>query len=531
MKKRKMCLALVLCLFLQLVVLTTPAAAVETTMEKANALRDLGLFRGSDKGFELERAPNRVEGLVMLIRLMGAETAALTENNSHPFTDVPAWADPYVGFAYQNGIVNGVSTTGFGSKNVMSVNQYITMLLRLLGYSDQNGVDFTWDKALEKAVEIRMFTSGQADDLRREQPTRGTLVYISWAALTQPFKGETVYTLTRYLVEVGVFTEAQARMYGLWNEVGKPYLTDTLVLADIASKWHMTMDGTDGLIYYDQVKGEINRIDLANGKRGEPVQLLDVNNATLTVNIEGTATTYTDLDVEQVYADDVNQRLIVSGVFNKKDAAASGGWTNAKAPETYRGYYVLKDKTLEVLYSCPQGNALYYLNHIFETQKNGKYVIGDDYRNQKQRLRSWKPERDELTDIGTNIWEDDISVAQIGSDLYAVRSGYLYQFNFSSQSWESVMQVGVTQDTVSSRNGAFYICCVDDGYGDYLGKMIAVRPDGLGKVMFDYNEDIDIIDLNPIGLLPECLITTDETFVFYDDDAGAIRIIYQNPDI
>lgn len=531
MKKRKICLALVFCLFLQFVVITIPAGAVETTMEKANAMRDLGLFQGTDKGFELDRAPSRLEGMVMFIRLMGAEAIARAEKNPHPFTDVPSWADPYVGFAYANGLTKGVSATQFGAKDAMSVNQYVTLLLRLLDYNDANGADFTWDKALEKAVEIQMFTPGQAEDLRRNQPTRGTMVYISWAALTQPFKGETVYTLTRYLVEVGVFTEAQARMYGLWNETGKPYLADTLVLADIGSKWHITMDGTDGLIYYDYVKGVINRIDLAKGKREEPVQLLDVNTATLTVDVEGASATYTDLEIEQVYADDVNQRLIVSGTFQQKDTSASGGWTSTNAPQFYRGYFVLKNGALEVLYSCPNGNKLAYLNHIFETQKNGKYVIGDDYRGHKQKLRSWKPERDELTDIGTEIWEDDITVAQIGSDLYAVRTGYLYQYNFSGQTWESLAQIGSLQDTVSSRNGAFYIFCVDYGYGNYKGKVIALRPDGMVKVMFDYNEDIDIRDLNPITALPECFITTDETFVFYDDNAGAIRIIYKNPDI
>ena len=45
--------------------------------EIAGELKTLGLFRGvSDTDFDLDRAPTRVEAVVMLVRLLGAETAA-----------------------------------------------------------------------------------------------------------------------------------------------------------------------------------------------------------------------------------------------------------------------------------------------------------------------------------------------------------------------------------------------------------------------------------------------------------------------
>ena len=45
----------------------------------------------------------------MLTRLLGAEKTALAGNWKHPFTDVPQWADKYVGWLYQNGLTKGVS--------------------------------------------------------------------------------------------------------------------------------------------------------------------------------------------------------------------------------------------------------------------------------------------------------------------------------------------------------------------------------------------------------------------------------------
>ncbi len=65
---------------------------------EAVMLQDLGLFKGTNNGFELERQPNRAEAGVMLIRMLSKEAVALSEDNDHPFDDVPKWASPYVGY-------------------------------------------------------------------------------------------------------------------------------------------------------------------------------------------------------------------------------------------------------------------------------------------------------------------------------------------------------------------------------------------------------------------------------------------------
>lgn len=64
----------------------------------AASLKTLTLFRGSDtgygEGFDLEKAPTRMEALIMLIRLLGEESEALTCTAYQPFTDVPDWRCP-----------------------------------------------------------------------------------------------------------------------------------------------------------------------------------------------------------------------------------------------------------------------------------------------------------------------------------------------------------------------------------------------------------------------------------------------------
>lgn len=66
--------------------------------DKANILKELGLFIGTDKGYELERKPTRAESAVMLVRMLGKEKAAVEKNYPTPFTDVPVWASPFVGY-------------------------------------------------------------------------------------------------------------------------------------------------------------------------------------------------------------------------------------------------------------------------------------------------------------------------------------------------------------------------------------------------------------------------------------------------
>lgn len=184
-----------------------PVAAVAAGSfdDYAAELKRLGLFQGTDSGFELERAPSRTEAIVMLIRLLGKEDAALAatppaEGPGHPFTDVPAWADPYVAYAFQNGLTKGVAPSLFGAADTVTAPQYFTLILRSLGYSDAAG-DFEWSKAVEKASSVGIVTS--VDYLQADSVfLRGNLVDVSYGALGANLKGEET-TLLQKLVAAG----------------------------------------------------------------------------------------------------------------------------------------------------------------------------------------------------------------------------------------------------------------------------------------------------------------------------------------
>lgn len=162
------------------------AAKVENT-DKADALKAIGLFSGTSKGYELDRAPTRLEAAVMLVRLLGKETEAKTLNLQHPFTDVPVWANVYVGYMYVNGLSTGIGNQLFGSDKLVDGKSYMTFVLRALGYSDTMG-DFTWATALEYATGEGIITEAERKNVMGQSFLRDELVFLSYKGLKAKLK-------------------------------------------------------------------------------------------------------------------------------------------------------------------------------------------------------------------------------------------------------------------------------------------------------------------------------------------------------
>ena len=176
----------------------------------AEALKTLHLFRGSGtgygQGFDLERTPTRTEALVMLIRLLGEEDAALACTGTHPFRDVDPWAAPYVAYAYEKGYSNGVSSNQFGSTMSASVQMYTEFILRALGYSSTAQTDIS--DALTRAQSCGAITVGERSAFGSGVFLRADVVYLSYYALDVPISGS-AQTLGDKLAQRGVFTPAQ----------------------------------------------------------------------------------------------------------------------------------------------------------------------------------------------------------------------------------------------------------------------------------------------------------------------------------
>lgn len=175
------------------------AASVKSFEQEAAQLREWGLFHGTNRGFELDRAPTRTEAIVMLVRLLGKEEEARHNPDlSHPFTDVPAWADRAVAYAYENGLTSGVSATQFGAHDPVTAPQYSAFVLRALGYDDRGG-DFDWREAARVIERLGLGAKERYESF--DGPfLRGHVADISYHALFLGMK-EQETTLLEKLVE------------------------------------------------------------------------------------------------------------------------------------------------------------------------------------------------------------------------------------------------------------------------------------------------------------------------------------------
>ena len=77
----KICKSIIIALIILVILPTSIFASIENT-DKAQVLNELGLFQGTNNGYELDRAPTRTEAGVMLIRLLGVEKQAKEINTS-----------------------------------------------------------------------------------------------------------------------------------------------------------------------------------------------------------------------------------------------------------------------------------------------------------------------------------------------------------------------------------------------------------------------------------------------------------------
>ena len=171
------------------------------TEAQAQMLCDLGLFRGTEKGFELDKPMTRAEAAAMLTRLLGAEQQALAGNWTHPFTDVPQWADKYVGWLYASGLTKGTTATTYGAEQNVTCGQYCTFLARASTDHDY----YSW-----------LFRYGENEEERCDAAgfVRGDAVSLSVRLLSEDYQkggNEEAKSVAQVLIEKGVFTVDQLK--------------------------------------------------------------------------------------------------------------------------------------------------------------------------------------------------------------------------------------------------------------------------------------------------------------------------------
>lgn len=186
--------------------LTASAFAANYT-NCADSLHEMGLFQGTQNGYDLDRTPTRAEAAVMLVRLLGKEDEAKALTYTAPFTDLKGWEKPYVQYLYSNGLANGTNRTTFNPTGKCTAQMYAVFLLRALGYSDT--ADFSYANAIETARERGIYDTGiiNVQNFLRDDAAAASYTVLS----VSPKNSEG--TLLDQLVSENAITEANAKSY------------------------------------------------------------------------------------------------------------------------------------------------------------------------------------------------------------------------------------------------------------------------------------------------------------------------------
>ena len=167
-----------------------PALSADQSTQAADVLYELGLFKGTGTNpdgtpiYDLGKTPTRNQAIIMLVRLLGKEDEAKAGTWDIPFTDVSDAMRPYIGYAYANGLTNGYTATTYNGGAPIKANQYITFVLRALGY--ESGKDFEVSSAWTLSDELGI-TAGQYQ--KGGAFTRGNVAEISWGTLSATVRG------------------------------------------------------------------------------------------------------------------------------------------------------------------------------------------------------------------------------------------------------------------------------------------------------------------------------------------------------
>lgn len=257
----------------------TVAASASDFDAAAKDLSAIGMFQGTEAGFELDRAPTRSEAAIMLVRLYGAEEQATADYEagtiSHPFTDVSDFTSPYVAWLYTNGLTNGTSATTFGSASQCSLQQYVVFLLRALGYED--GKDFAYADALTFAQQKGFYDpiTFSGDFLRDD------LAAVTYQALAADVKDGSTYLLASLVKSGAVDAEAAKPMMEKMEayralSAASAGMDQTAMDADVALKMGIEM----------AAEGEKTAMSLAG--EGNIKVILDDKNLQMAVDMKAT---------------------------------------------------------------------------------------------------------------------------------------------------------------------------------------------------------------------------------------------------
>lgn len=138
---------------------TEKAITIPLALRSAETLNKLGLFQGTEKGYELTRHATRAEAVTMVLRMVGEDEAASSLNTPVDFADIAEshWARANIGYAVAKGYIEGTSKTTFGAAEKITGQEFVKVLLAAMGHKGVT-VENAYDRGVASALLVNNYT-------------------------------------------------------------------------------------------------------------------------------------------------------------------------------------------------------------------------------------------------------------------------------------------------------------------------------------------------------------------------------------
>lgn len=394
-----------------------------------NFFIDAQLLKGDGTGYGLEKSASRLEGIIILIRLMGKETEAQgLKSLPCQFTDVPDWAKGYVNYAYAENISKGVSDTRFGVNDKMTAYQYNTLLLRVLGYNDSWG-DFRWDDSVDKAEELSILPEDMARKYTLSRGyTKGDLMETSFCYLEASFKDQE-QTLIDRLIETDVISEELSEKYGLdvkgWDSMTTGFDDDDYLNFSIDGNT-LTISGTSEDKNKTYLLVQINEID-TDAKKADAGGRIDSKgryDISLSLGRLPKGEYYVD-----VYANDEKYNYYTSTVLSSVILKKTDEGLSFKASPAYGQNLRIHNGNqlgkLDYAMTASTSSTQEFITAITDLAEEITGGIGDDYE-KVQAIHDWVAEEIyyDKDYLHGKTSKTNINSIAVLNNKYAVCSGY-----------------------------------------------------------------------------------------------------------
>ena len=303
----------------------------------------------------------------------------------------------------------------------------------------------------------------------------------------------------------------------------KPYIISTLASANIENFSFTTMDGVQNLYYIDAKEYVVYKINITTGQKSIYFDPSDLK-------YQSEEKCYSSFIPTQVFYDDINEKLLLKGHYTVLSVA---------------GRYPQNDK-YEFVYDITAGEAKYYFqmenNYAYLWQIQG--VLSSDYLlvNGSYSASLYKMNVNSGEYKFLNMicgYTEASSILRYDNEIYSVDNGpfedTFYQYKFSDDYQEifttatnssdlrddmaaTFISIGLKHDSFYGINGAGEIHKIS--VKTKIPQILAVNLK---------SEDIKVEDMgNTNNFDARFFVIDDNTFLFYDNDMQAVRMLAKN---